>query len=152
MLPISTCIVLQIRMNEMRIIYDCARLSMWRYCNRKCEFMTEKLQLMWHRICPSFGWGRKQRSYTDQRQQPVNPSVVTYIKQAVTQYRLSTVTQLLFLASIYVDAFTKLGRNAPQAHIVQETDPSSPRLRCMVSDREMTVSTRSRLTTLCLLI
>lgn len=68
-----------------------------------------------------FDWDTEQRSYEAQRRQPVNPLVVTYFKQAVTQSRLITVTQLLFLASIYVDAFTKLGRNAPQTHIVQES-------------------------------
>lgn len=77
-------------------------------------------------ISAHFGWGTEQRRYKDQRQQPVNPFVVPCFKEAVTQCRLSTVTQLLFLASIYVDAFTKLGRNAPQAYIAQETSPSSP--------------------------
>lgn len=57
---------------------------------------------------------------------------VTLFKQTVTQCRLSTVTQLLFLASIYVDAFTKLGRNAPLAYITQETNPSSPQCSCIV--------------------
>ncbi len=73
-------------------------------------------------------FGTEHRSYEDQRRQPVNSFVATCFKKAVTQCRLSTVTQLLFLPPIYVDAFTKLGRNAPQADIVHETNPSCPRM------------------------
>lgn len=44
---------------------------------------------------------------------------------------LSTVTQLLFHASIYVDAFMKQDKNEPQEHIIQETNPASPLCSCL---------------------
>lgn len=44
--------------------------------------------------------------------------------------QLSTVTQLLFHTSIYVDAFMKWDKNEPREHI-QETDRASPLCSCL---------------------
>lgn len=105
-------------------------LASYPYIDCKCMYLHGEL-FKKNAVCmlepyqPIF-WHRMLKLDADQRLQPVNPFVVAYLKQAVTQCHLSTVTQLLFCASIYVDAFTKLGRNAPQAHIIQETNPSSP--------------------------
>lgn len=87
--------------------------------------MNQREPFVPYHLISSSGRGTEEYDNADQRLQPVKLFVVTY-RPAVTQCLLSMVTQLLFPAWIYVDAFTKLVGNVSEVHITEKLNPSCP--------------------------